>query len=115
MSHTEGPQPGDPRSSGPRPSATWRDGAWGLLAGSILALTLWQLARLVTTVARDPALVLGAAGLVLAIAITVVWLLTVSWLVLGAWRRTVWGCPFDHDLDAAQARRCPRHRLVHED
>jgi hypothetical protein len=48
-------------------------------------------------------------ALFLGFLITVVWLLTIFWLVMGAWRRTVWGCPFEHDEEAAAARRCPRH------
>ena len=108
----EGPRPGDPRSAGPRPGARWRDAVWLVVAGGLGTVTVWQLLRLVLTVGSDPGLQLGGGGLLLAIAITVVWLLTVSWLVLGAWRRTVWGCPFDHEHDAPPARRCPRHGLL---
>jgi hypothetical protein len=42
----------------------------------------------------------------------VVWFLTIYWLVAGAWRRSVWGCPFEHTEDAHFDRRCQRHALV---
>lgn len=107
-----GPRPGDPRSTGPRPGARWRDAVWLLVATGLGTLTLWQLLRLVLTVGSDAGMQPGGGGLLLAIAITVAWLLTISWLVLGAWRRTVWGCPFEHEQDAPPARRCPRHGLL---
>lgn len=36
------------------------------------------------------------------------------WLAVGAWRRTVWGCPFEHEADAPWVARCQRHALVGE-
>jgi hypothetical protein len=54
----------------------------------------------------------GGGALFLGFLITVVWLVTIWWVVMGAWRRTVWGCPFDHRPDASEPRRCPRHAHV---
>ncbi len=36
----------------------------------------------------------------------------VFWLAVGAWRRTVWGCPFEHDAAAPWVARCRRHELL---
>jgi hypothetical protein len=107
-----GPRPGDPRSDGPRPPAGWRDLVWVSLTVGLAALTVWQLGRLAIVAATDPGVAPTGVGLVLAFAITVVWLLTVYWLVMGAWRRSVWGCPFAHDPTAATNRRCHRHGTV---
>jgi hypothetical protein len=108
----DAPRPGDPRSQGPRPRPRPRDAFWLALTGAIAVVTAAQLVRLAVTVLTDPALEVSGGGLLLAFAITVVWLLTVTWLALGAWRRSVWGCPFDHDADAPEARRCVRHGTV---
>lgn len=107
----EAPAPGDPRSTGPRPSATWRDAAWAALAVALVGLTAFQLVRLAYLAATAEAAPSGL-GLLLAFVITVVWLLTVYWVSAGAWRRTVWGCPFEHTADAPRLRRCARHRTV---
>jgi hypothetical protein len=73
-----------------------------------VVVTVVQLVGLAVAAAHlQPAPSTG--GLVLGFLVTVVWLLTIYWLVMGAWRRSVWGCPFDHRHDAAPARRCPRH------
>lgn len=109
---TAPPDPGDPRSGGPRPGATWRDAAWGTVAATVVAVTVAQLGRLAYVAATDPDVVLSAGMLVLAFVVTVVWLLTVFWVSMGSWRRTVWGCPFDHLPTSPPARRCPRHRLL---
>lgn len=105
------PQPGDPRSQGPRPRARVRDGVWLGMAVGLAAVTAVQFVRL-AWVALTGDLDVSTAGLFLAFVITVVWLMTIFWLVAGAWRRSVWGCPFDHVADAPEARRCPRHRHV---
>ncbi|MFA9446566.1 hypothetical protein [Egicoccus sp. AB-alg6-2] len=102
------PQPGDPRSRGPRPPAGWRDGMWLAMAVVLAAHTASQFVRL-AWVALTGELTVSTAGLLLAFLITVVWLLTIWWLVVGAWRRSIWGCPFDHHADAPGPRRCPRH------
>jgi hypothetical protein len=73
-----------------------------------VALTAVQLVVLAVTAARFPRAA-GTGGLFLGFVVTVVWLLTVYWLVMGAWRRSVWGCPFDHDAGATDDRRCVRH------
>lgn len=106
------PQPGDPRSTGPRPSAVWRDVAWAALAAVLVLVTAWQLVWLAYRAATDPAVAPTGGGLVLAFVITVVWLLTIYWLALGAWRRSVWGCPFDHVDHAPVGRRCERHHRL---
>ena len=102
------PQPGDPRSRGPRPAATWRDAAWLSLSTALVAVTVVQLVTMTIVLLRVE-LTTSTAALFLGFVITVVWLLTIYWLVMGAWRRSVWGCPFDHDARATDARRCPRH------
>lgn len=105
------PRPGDPRSTGPRPPAAPRDLLWGLLVVALVLVTAVQLVGLAVAAARlQPPPTTG--GLVLGFLVTVVWLLTISWLVLGAWRRSVWGCPFEHRVDAPPARRCARHRGI---
>jgi hypothetical protein len=105
---SEAPRPGDPRAGGPRPSAGPRDLLWAGLAGALVVLTVVQLVGLTIAVVRLETAPSGG-GFVLGFLITVVWLLTIYWLVMGAWRRSVWGCPFDHDADAAASRRCQRH------
>lgn len=107
----DGPEPGDPRDVGPRPNATPRDLGWASLAVSIAGVTVLQLVGLVLTLTR-PGLEPSAGGLSLAFLVTVVWMLTIYWVVMGAWRRSVWGCPFHHDSDGWPAGRCPRHLLV---
>jgi hypothetical protein len=111
----EPPTPGDPRSEGPRPEATWRDAAWAALAAVVVVVTVAQLGRLAYRAATDPDVVLSTGMLVLAFVVTVVWLMTVFWVSVGSWRRTVWGCPFDHLPSSPSARRCPRHRLLEPD
>jgi hypothetical protein len=105
---TEAPRPGDPRGGGPRPGAAGRDLLWAGLAGAVTVLTAVQLVGLAIAMVRLESAPTGGA-LFLGFLITVVWLLTIFWLVMGAWRRTVWGCPFEHDEQAPAARRCQRH------
>lgn len=107
----QGPNPGDPRDSGPRPPARARDVAWLLLAIALIALTAAQTVNLVISLVRLDGQASGG-GLFLGFVITVVWFLAIYWLAMGAWRRSVWGCPFQHTESATPARRCPRHRLV---
>jgi hypothetical protein len=107
----EAPRPGDPRDPGPRPAAQLRDLWWGALAVTVSVVTAVQVLGLAVALVRlDPGPTTG--GLVLGFLVTVVWLLTIWWLVVGAWRRSVWGCPFSHTIDAPAARRCPRHAPV---
>jgi hypothetical protein len=106
------PSPGDPRSEGPRPAPTWRDAAWALLAGVVAGATVLQLGRLAHRAATDPDVVPSTGMLLLAFVVTVVWLMTVYWVAAGSWRRTVWGCPFEHLQASPAGRRCPRHRLL---
>jgi hypothetical protein len=108
----DGPKPGDPRSTGPRPRATVRDGFWLALCGAITVVTTLQLVRLVWTLTTSDQVQVSGGGAVLGFLVTVVWLLTIFWLSAGAWRRSVWGCPFDHAEDAVFDRRCRRHALV---
>ncbi|MTV27558.1 hypothetical protein FTX61_19375 [Nitriliruptoraceae bacterium ZYF776] len=106
------PRPGDPASTGPRPGPAWRDVTWLAAAVGLAAVTGFQLVRLAATLVTSSEVVVGGGGAFLGFLVTVVWLLTIWWLVAGAWRRTVWGCPFDHTLAAIPERRCPRHALV---
>ena len=112
----DGPTPGDPRHPGPRPAATWRDLAWATLAVAIATITIIQVIGLTVALLRldvQPT----AGGIVLGFVVTVVWWLTIHWLVLGAWRRSVWGCPFAHTGDdlGDPAVTCPRHGRVTAD
>jgi ABC-type nickel/cobalt efflux system permease component RcnA len=107
----EGPQPGDPRATGPRPRARAADLAWVGLATALVAITAVQFVMLFATLFRMETRLSGGARL-LGFAFTVLWLLTVSWFALGAWRRSVWGCPFDHVTTAPAERICPRHDAV---
>ena len=105
------PKPGDPRSRGPRPSSTWSDHLWLLLGVSLVVVTFAQVIGFLVVVRRlevRPT----TLGLVLGFLITVGWFLTVYWIAMGAWRRSVWGGPFDHDGDARLERRCSRHQLL---
>ena len=88
--------------------------AWLALGTALTALTAVQVTLLGYRAATAPGLALGGVALLLAFAVTVLWLLAIAWLVLGSWRRTVWGCPFDHEASAPPARRCPRHPLLSE-
>jgi hypothetical protein len=106
------PAPGDPRSSGPRPPARAKDVAWLGLAVVLVGLTVVQLGLLAIRAATDPDVAPTTGTLLLAFVVTVVWLLTVYWLAVGSWRRTVWGCPFDHAAAAPATRRCQRHGLL---
>lgn len=108
----DGPRPGDPASAGPRPPARWRDGLWLAFAGALAVVTVLQTIRLVATVLTDDRVQVTGGGAVLGFLITVVWYLIVVWLIAGAWRRTVWGCPFEHHEDAVYDRRCQRHPLL---
>jgi hypothetical protein len=108
----QAPRPGDPRDEGPRPRGRAGDVGWVALAVVLLVLTAVQLVGLVLVLTREDGPPLGAGGLFLGFVVTVVWLLTIAWFALGAWRRSVWGCPFSHDPTAAPARRCPRHGLL---
>lgn len=108
----DGPKPGDPRSSGPRPRGTVRDGLWLALCGAIVVVTTLQLVRLVWTLASSGQVQVSGGGAFLGFLVTVVWLLTIFWLSAGAWRRSVWGCPFEHTEEAGSDRRCRRHALA---
>lgn len=108
----DGPRPGDPASDGPRPPARWRDGLWLAFAGAVALVTVLQTIRLVVTVLTDERVQVTGGGAVLGFIITVAWYLTIYWLAAGAWRRSVWGCPFEHREDAPYDRRCQRHPLL---
>ncbi len=107
---TPGPRPGDRRHPGPTPPPGWRDHAWAGLAGAVAVVTAVQFVRLAVTLSRLDTGPSGA-GALLGFVITVAWLLTAYWVVMGCWRRSVWGCPFAHTFDAGTDR-CPRHAVV---
>ena len=109
------PAPGDPRSTGPRPAAGAKDVAWLGLAVGLVVITMVQLGAVVVRATTDPNVAPTTGTLLLAFVVTVVWLLTVYWLAVGSWRRTVWGCPFDHTEAAPGPRRCERHGLLTDD
>ncbi len=110
----DGPQPGDGASDKPRPAPDRRDVAWAGAAAALAGVTAGQLMVLTRAlVGLEHAI--SAAGAVLGFVITVVWLLTISWVVLGCWRRSVWGCPFDHTAPEGSARHCHRHASVVND
>jgi hypothetical protein len=106
------PRPGDPRDPGPRPPGRVRDGLWLGLALVLLGVTAVQLVALARALLTGGFPPLGTGGLFVGFALTVVWLLTIAWFALGAWRRTVWGCPFAHTALAPPGRRCLRHPLL---
>ncbi|MEX1178251.1 MAG: hypothetical protein WEB09_07290 [Nitriliruptor sp.] len=108
----DGPRLGDPRSDGPRPPGRLRDGFWLALTGALIAVTVLQLIRLVWTLATSDQVQITGGRAFVGFLITVVWLLTIFWLAAGAWRRSVWGCPFEHIESAVWDRRCQRHALV---
>jgi hypothetical protein len=108
------PRPGDPRAPGPRPEPGRRDLAWASLAVVVGVVTIAQLVGLtMALLGLETAPSTGASFV--GFVITVVWLLTIYWVVVGAWRRTVWGCPFEHTASARAGRRCARHPLVDPD
>jgi hypothetical protein len=106
------PRPGDPATSGPRPRPRWKDVAWTTLAVVLAVVTVVQVVRLATTLQTSPDVQVTGGGAFLGFLVTVVWFLTIYWVVAGAWRRSVWGCPFEHAEDAVWERRCRRHDLV---
>lgn len=106
------PRPGDPAAGGPRPPARVRDVVWSLLGAVLVAVTVVQSGRLAVTLATSPDVDLSGIGVVVGIVVTIAWYLIVYWVTAGAWRRTVWGCPFAHTADAPWERRCQRHRLL---
>lgn len=106
------PRPGDPASRGPKPRGGLRDGLWLAATVTLLVVTALQVVRLVVRVATDPDVQVGGTGALLGFLVTLVWFLFIYWLAAGAWRRSVWGCPFEHTEDAAFERRCPRHGSV---
>lgn len=108
----EGPRPGDPAGNGPRPPARLRDGLWLALAAALLVVTSLQVVRLVGVLVTSDEVQVTGGGAFLGFLVTVVWFLTIFWLVAGAWRRSVWGCPFEHAVDAHLHRRCQRHPLL---
>ena len=105
------PRPGDPRSPGARPRATWRDRGWALLGLWLVVVTVAQVVGLLVAIGRLE-VAPTTLGLVLGFLVTVGWFLTIYWFAMGAWRRSVWGCPFDHATDARFERRCTRHCLL---
>ncbi len=109
-----GPVPGEPRDTGPRPNATPRDLAWACMAAGVAGITVLQLIGLVLAASR-PGLDPGGGGLFLAFLVTIVWLVSIYWVVMGAWRRSVWGCPFHHDATRHDGRRCPRHPSISDE
>lgn len=78
-------------------------------------VTATQAIRLVVVLVTHPDIRITTGGAVLGFLITVMWFLTIYWLAAGAWRRSVWGCPFEHTEDTPDARRCQRHALVPTD
>jgi hypothetical protein len=106
------PRPGDPASRGPRPSPRLTDIVWLTLTSALLVVTVFQVIRLVITVLTSPDVQVTGGGAFLGFLVTVVWFLTIYWVTAGAWRRSVWGCPFEHAEDAVWERRCRRHALV---
>jgi hypothetical protein len=72
----------------PELHATWRDYSWA-------AVSLLAAAATISAVA-DSDILVGAIILLAGI-----------WIVVGAYRRTIWGCPFSHAEDALDP--CPRH------
>lgn len=107
-----GPRPGDPAAGGPRPAATARDVLWSTLGAVLLAVTVFQTVRLAWTLATSPDVDVTGLGAILGFLVTFAWFWIVYWVAAGAWRRTVWGCPFQHVEDAPWERRCSRHALV---
>lgn len=107
----EAPRPGDPRSAGPRPPARAADLGWLALATALTVVTAVQFVGLAVALLRLEVRLSGG-GMVLGFLITVGWLLIIAWFVLGSWRRTVWGCPFEHTSTAPTLRRCERHASV---
>jgi hypothetical protein len=83
-----------------------------VLTATLFVVTALQLVRLAVTLTTSPDVDVSGLGAFLGFLVTVVWLLTIYWLAAGAWRRSVWGCPFEHTEDVRWERRCQRHRLV---
>lgn len=91
-----------------RPQASWRDALW--VAGGLLltAWPTWQALEGISAAVRPPV----APGSLL---VAGVWGVIAGLLGAGAWRRTVWGCPFPHSACGNGARPCPRHPHVADD
>lgn len=77
----------------PQPPTSWRDLAWAAVGAAAVA---WFV-KAIATATLVVGLLLVVAGF---------------FVVAGAWRRTIWGCPFSHDPDDQTAESCPRHPPV---
>lgn len=106
------PRPGDPASDGPRPDAGWRDLIWAAVTGATLAVALALGGLTLSYVAFSGEVQVTGGVAVLGFLATVASGMIVFWVAVGAWRRTVYGCPFDHRDTAPWERRCRRHELV---
>lgn len=109
------PRPGDPASDGPRPPATWRDRVWAGMTALVLTVTLLLGGLILSFVAFSGEVQPTGGTSFLGFLATVATGMIVFWVSVGAWRRTVWGCPFEHAADAAWVVRCRRHELVGAD
>lgn len=107
-----GPRPGDPVSDGPRPAVAWRDLVWASLMVVVVLLSVLILTAVVLYYAGSGEVQLGGLGTFIGFVVTAAALTNVFWLAAGAWRRTVWGCPFAHTEDAPWGMKCQRHGLV---
>lgn len=76
----------------PREPTSWRDVFWRAVAA---VSGVWFLQAI-----ADVGLLIG-----------VLLLAPAFFIVVGTWRRTIWGCPFPHEPGAAQSDACPRHPL----
>lgn len=74
----------------PREPSSWCDISWGLVAA---VSAVWFLQAITDA---------GLLGGVLLLA-------PAFFIVVGAWRRTIWGCPFAHHPGTDEDDVCPRH------
>lgn len=88
-----------------RPQASWRDALWVVGGLLLTAWAIWQVLEGIIAAVRPPA----APG---ALVIAGVWGVIAGLLGAGAWRRTVWGCPFSHSASGNGAQPCSRHPHV---
>lgn len=94
--------------SAKRPTPTWRDYTWSLVAAAVVGWSTWNVIQVSISWAS------GAVEWWAALLLVAFWT-TMGFLVgIGSWRRTVWGCAYSHDSGGNGRPTCPRHGVAED-